>query len=172
MRATAPSASDEPLNVPTKPRAARVPLGQRRFRNRAIFYYRPHGGAYLVGSRHRAAVGALPANDIFRDSLVLKKRMLGLAVLLACLHVHAGLTDGHGPRTPVLRPACFAPPAAVPRPNARLAPAEPVRAPRGLARGLEGRGSVCGMHRLRHPKLPRLGMYGPLMEVGYKVRLY
>ena len=92
----------------------------------------------------------------------------GLAVWLACLHVHAGLTDGHGPRTPVLRPACFAQPHAEPRPNARLAPAEPVRAPRGLARGLDCRGSV---HRLRHPKLPRLGMYGPLMEVGYKVRL-
>lgn len=95
----------------------------------------------------------------------------GLAVWLACLHVHAGLTDGHGPRTPVLRPACFAPPAAMNAgrgtPNARLAPAEPVRAPRGLARGLDDRGSV---HRLRHPKLPRLGMYGPLMEVGYKVR--
>lgn len=94
----------------------------------------------------------------------------GLVVWLACLHVHVGLTDGHGPRTSVLRLACFAPPAAVPgaRPKAFLEPARRQRATRGIARGLHGMGSV---YRLRHSKLPRLRMYGPLMEVGYKVCL-
>ena len=98
-----------------------------------------------------------------------------LAVWLACLHAHAGHTDGLRPHA--LQRCAFAPPAVGPdaRARARMAPAEPrglfrLRVPAAADGGRARRvGSGGSADRLQHPKLPRLRMYGPLMEVGYKV---